>query len=285
MNFLMFAQANGLIIRNLYASGKIKRCGTAKHPRSTNGAYFYDGERGWVMDWSEGDQVHWWNDANAKPWTEQDKKAWAAKRRAEEKARQEGYVAAATKASRLLSECYVHTHPYLSSKSLPEVTGLIYGNSSLLIPMRNCVTNRLQGLQSIRWHEETQSFHKKFMPGMAAKGAVFKLGSGQDIVLCEGYATGLSIYAASKRLSLNISVMCCFSASNIVEVAKVRGKYVMADHDKSQTGERVAESTGLPWIMPDQVGMDWNDVHAKSGLMHVCKALMEVRNKPVRRIA
>jgi putative DNA primase/helicase len=115
------------------------------------------------------------------------------------------------------------------------------------------------------------------MPGMKAKGAVFRIGSGKEIVLCEGYATGLSIHAASKRMSMNIAVMCCFSASNITEVAKTHGKYVLADNDQSQTGEKVAYATGLPWLMPEQVGMDWNDVHAKYGLMQVCKALMEVR--------
>lgn len=277
MNFAMFAHAHGLLIRNLYASGKIHRCGTEKHPHSSNGAYFFDGERGWVLDWSAGDKVHWWNDSNAKPWTDADKKAWADKRGRDERSRVDGYAKAAMDASRLLSECHIDTHPYLSSKFLSESTGLIYTNGSLFIPMRNCMNNELQGLQSIKWNEGTQKFHKKFMPGMKAKGAVFKIGSGQEIVLCEGYATGLSIYSASKRMSMNISVMCCFSASNIIEVAKTHGKYVFADNDHSKTGEKVAEATGLPWIMPDQVGMDWNDVHAKHGIMHVCKALIEIR--------
>lgn len=93
------------------------------------------------------------------------------------------------------------------------------------------------------------------------------------------YATGLSVHEAARQMRFDVSVMCCFSASNMVHVAKTHGHFVMADNDASKTGEQAAIDTGLPWAMPKNVGMDWNDVHATDGLMHVCVALKDLFRK------
>ena len=71
----------------------------------------------------------------------------------------------------------------------------------------------------------------------------------------------------------------CFSASNMVHVAKDHGHFVMADNDASKTGEQAAIDTGLPWVMPEQVGMDWNDVHATQGIFSVFAALKKLYTK------
>lgn len=291
MNFAEFAMSAGLVSRSFIADGKIHRCGTQKNPRSKNGAYMFNGKRGWCMRWGM-TGVCWYSDPNTKPWTDAEKKAWARKRSEQEAARIAGYEDASKNAIKILSECFIDTHPYLKLKGHVEAKGLIASNdatmphpdgyrisidSALIIPMRNCSTNSISGFQAIKWDEKSEKFKKLFLPGMRAKKAILKIGSGSEVALCEGYATGLSIYAAASRLKLNISVMCCFSASNIIEVAKTHGKYVLADHDQSETGEQTAQATGLPWLMPEEVGMDWNDVHTKNGLMTVCKALMEVR--------
>lgn len=277
MNFHEFAQAHGLLIRDLYPSNRIRRCATEKHPHHKNGAYLYTGDRGWVQDWSTGEQVQWWQEKDAKPWTDAEKREWSDRKRVAEKARLQGYAEAALKASQMLSECVIDTHAYLRSKQLSDVRGMVSSDGSLMIPMRDCGTNKLAGLQAIKWSAETEKFEKKFIPGMKAKGAVYRLGSGSEIILCEGYATGLSIHAAVKRLRFNASVMCCFSAANIVTVAKTHGHFVMADNDQSKTGEQTAIAAGLPWLMPDTVGYDWNDVHSTEGLISVCKAVMELR--------
>ena len=81
-DFISFARAHGVEIdpSRLYASDKIKRCGTVEKPRSGNGAYYWDGERGWVMDWSGDARVVWFEDPRAKPWSDEEKRLWAAKR-------------------------------------------------------------------------------------------------------------------------------------------------------------------------------------------------------------
>lgn len=277
MNFSQFAAIHGLLIRDLHPSERIRRCATEKHPNQKNGAYLFTGDRGWCQDWSTGEPVQWWQGKESKEWTDAEKREWASQQRIREKARIQGCEAAAKKADHMLSECEIGAHMYLKSKQLPDVAGMIAPDGALLIPMRECATNRLLGLQAIAWDDEAQAFSKKFLPGMRAKGAVFRIGSGLQSILCEGYATGLSIHAAVQRLKFNAAVMCCFSASNIVQVAKTHGNFVMADNDKSNTGELAAIQTGLPWLMPDTVGDDWNDVHAKSGLMGLCKAVMELR--------
>ena len=85
MTFIDFARAHGVDIdpARFYPSDKIRRCGTVDKPRSTNGAYFYDGRRGWVQNWSQGSNVVWFEDKDVKPWTDEEKREWMAKRRAE----------------------------------------------------------------------------------------------------------------------------------------------------------------------------------------------------------
>ena len=106
MTFIDFARAHGVSIdpNRLYASDKIKRCGTVERPSSGNGAYFWDGQRGWVMDWSGEAKVVWYNDPDAKPWSEDEKRAWGEKRRAQVSDQQKKYDAAAQQAKRIVKD-------------------------------------------------------------------------------------------------------------------------------------------------------------------------------------
>ena len=76
MSFILFARAHGVEIdpNKFFPSDRIRRCGTVEKPRSGNGAYFYDGQRGWVMDWSGEARVIWFEDPNAVPWTDEQKR-------------------------------------------------------------------------------------------------------------------------------------------------------------------------------------------------------------------
>jgi putative DNA primase/helicase len=119
--------------------------------------------------------------------------------------------------------------------------------------------------------------------GMRARGAVLRLGSkaAQEAFLCEGYATGLSIELALRRLRLNASVIVCFSDSNMAYVAPlVKGRaFVFADNDVSLAGERAATKTGLPYCMSDVVGEDANDLHQRAGMVSLCKLIIDVRRR------
>lgn len=284
MSFIDFARAHGVEIdpSKLFASDKIKRCPTTEKPRSTNGAYFWDGARGWVFAWDGEARTQWYDDPNAKPWTDEEKRAWAVKRRMASVEQERKHENAALHAAMLVRSTVPGPHDYLMRKGLPKVDGLVLPDATLLVPMRNLATNELQGAQIIRWLPEEMKWEKKMVPGMRAKGAVLRLGSktAAETILCEGYATGLSIELAARQLRLNASVLICFSASNLVFVAgllKGRG-FVFADNDKSETGEQSAIATGLPHVMADEVGFDANDIHVKHGLFALSTKLMQLRN-------
>lgn len=283
MNFIDFARLHGVEIDNarLFGSERIRRCGTTDKPRSKNGAFYWDGQRGWVCNWATGATVQWFNDPTATPWTEAEKAAWKAKRQAVRESQEASYRQAAQRAAEMIAACKPGPHNYLHRKGFPDAQGLVASDGALLIPMRHLHTNDLQGAQLIRWDEAARVFDKKMVTGMKAKGAVFRMGDkhAAEACLCEGYATGLSIAAAARSAGIRCAVLITFSASNLEHVAQmVQGRaYVFADHDKSGTGQKAAQATGLPFVMSAVEGEDANDLHTRSGLMAVCQKLMEVR--------
>lgn len=284
MSFVDFARAHDVAIdpSRLYASDKIKRCGTVERPTSGNGAYFWDGQRGWVMDWSGEARVIWYEDPHAKPWTDEEKRAWAAKRATAATDQDKRYQNAAFQADVTLRSAKYDNHPYLEIKGFKETRGLVL-EDKLLIPMRNVVTNKLQGYQSIRWNGDERKYEKKMLTGMRAKNAVLYLGdrSATEAWMVEGFATGLSLRHALRSIGISASVVICFSASNLIQVAdQIKGKrFIFADNDESKTGGKSAIQTGLPWTMADQVGWDANDLHLGESLFAVVGKIMELRQR------
>ncbi len=279
MDFYSFAKVCGLEIRDMHPSRKIRRCPTTAHPRSDNGAYLWDGERGWCMAWDGDGEIHWYGEK--REWTDAEKRDWVKAKEAERANEQRKHQAAAVRASELVSQCSQGPHGYLRFKGLPDVNALSLPDETLVVPMRDARTNVLVGAQLIRWIADERRWDKRMLPGMRAKGAVLRLGPrlARETVLCEGFATGLSIERAAAQLRLSVAVLVCFSDSNMVHVAPmVRGPaFVFADNDASGAGERAAKSTGLPYCMADVVGWDANDLHSERGLLAVCRELMGVR--------
>ena len=280
-DFVAFALSRGVLINpaKLYASEKIKRCPTEAHPKSTNGAYFFDGDRGWVYSWDGDNQVHWSN-SERKPWTEAEKQAWKQKRQDARRAEQIKHAQAAHTAQQMLRDATLERHDYLHRKGFRDMDGHVM-NGELLIPMRDLASNALRCVQRIWWDGEERKFQKKMLHGMSAKLAVLRLGpqKPQETIFVEGYATGLSVALAAHQMGLRASVLVCFSDRNLVAVAShVSGrKYCYADHDKSGAGERAAIDAGLPYCMSDTLGNDANDDHVRHGLMAVRLKLMEAR--------
>lgn len=284
MSFELFARAHGLELGDFHASDRIQRCATVEHPRSKNGAFFYDGSRGWVFAWDGEARVQWYDDPHAKPWTDEEKRAWAIKRQASAAEQHRKHENAALRAAMILRSTKPGPHDYLIRKHLPNAQGLVMPDGELFVPMRSLGDNQLQGAQVIKWLPEEMKWEKKMLPGMRAKGAVLRLGpkTTSDMVLCEGYATGLSIELAARQARLSAAVLVCFSDSNMVHVAGLMKesrlrRYVFADNDKSGAGERAAKDTGLSYCMSEKVGEDANDLHARAGLMAVQHELMKAR--------
>lgn len=305
MRFTEFARACGVDIRRLRDDGKIHRCPTLAHPRSTNGAYAFDGTRGWVMAWDAGGETQWYEDPNAKPWTDEQKAAWLRERDAARALQDRKYREAAERAAGVMKALTPRAHGYLrlkgfgSTKALvadtytrlkkvrqpegsdaPDKWATVTDTNVMFVPMRDRSGN-LRGGQMIFWSEEDRAWVKEMTPGMRAKGAVLRLGPLRTTltILCEGFATGLSIQAAVHQMRLRAEILVCFSDSNMVHVAEglVGPVIVSADNDVSGAGERAAKAIGRPYFMAPTVGHDANDWHQDAGLMPLCAAIMRAR--------
>lgn len=283
-SFIDFARAHGVEIdpAKLAPRDRIQRCGTTLHPRSKNGAFHWDGARGWCFAWDGEARVQWFDDPNAKPWTEAEKAAWRAKRDAARATQDADHQRAARRAAELIRTTTPGPHDYLFRKGLPDAQGLVLPDGALLVPMRSIDRNELVGAQIISLLPDELRWQKKMLPGMRAKGAVLRLGpkSAAETIFCEGYATGLSIELAARQMRLNAAVLVCFSDSNMMHVAgllKSGRRFVFADNDKSGAGERAAKATGLAYCMSPVEGEDANDLHARVGLVAVCGLLQSIR--------
>jgi putative DNA primase/helicase len=280
MNFVTFARIHGIEIDQLWSSEKIMRCGTVERPKSLNGAYFWDGRRGWVMDWSGEAKTIWYDDPDAKPWTDEEKRLWASKRASAASNQDRTYQRAADQSEAILRSATLSSHDYMTFKGFPATRGLVL-DEKLLVPMRNVITNKLQGYQSIWWDMESRRWEKKMHYGMRAKNAVLFLGErgAPETWIVEGFATGLSVRAALRSVGIPAAVVVAFSASNLVQVSdQIPGRrYVFADNDASGVGAKSAESTGLCWTQADEVGYDANDLHYKHGLFAVVGKMMKLR--------
>lgn len=264
-DFPDFARAHGLNAPQYLDDGRVHRCPTTRHPRSQNGAYRWEGSWGWAQDWSEHlEPVIWREEGHSGAIV-----ARPVQQRVEDDQRAQR---AAAEAARIIGKCDSGPHPYLARKGFPTALGLIDFDGRLVIPMRSAAN--YQQVQSLQWIASDGD--KKFMTGGRARGAVFILGGQQsEKWLVEGYATALSVQAALAKLYRKACVVVCFSAGNLSYVApRLTGRrFVIADNDESGTGEKVAIASGLPWVMPDVVGTDANDLYVNNGVFAVTKLL------------
>lgn len=276
-DFIRFASSYGLVIDRL-SIGKITRCATQSHKHKRNGAFFFDGDWGWVQNWEESDGVTLWKS---------DKVIDNAEFRARVKASQEKHSAersilsadAAKKAKWILGQCKQNISAYLGRKGFPEMCANVWekdGQALLVVPMRK--DGLIVGCQLI-----DSDGSKKFLKGQITQDAYFRIGSGSNNFFVEGYASGLSLQAVLSALKINdYSIYVTFSASNLCRLAKRTGGIVIADNDTSKTGEKYAIESGCVWWMPPIAGMDINDYTLKCGQM---KAAFEIRKLIYKKVA
>ena len=194
-------------------------------------------------------------------------------RRAQEKAEAERARIAEKAARKCLqqwkraSECT--GHPYLEKKKLSGAYGAKVLGDRLLVPMY--IDGKLANLQSI-----DGAGGKLYHTGAACKGASYQIGTGEPVYLAEGFATAASVYEATGK-----SCLVAFSANNLGRVAKQYPQVVIvADNDKSDTGEKESRATGLRYLLIPEKGMDANDYASAYGLQALAEFL-ELRQPPM----
>lgn len=203
-------------------------------------------------------------------------------------------------------------HPYLLRKKIPAM-GIKQLNTSLMIPVRDS-DEVVHSLQFI-----LPDGSKRFLSGGAINGHYCLLGelnaSIERILICEGYATGVSLHVAT-----GLAVIVAFDAGNLAPVSvNLRKRYphaaliFCADDDRwhddprhAQIGERKARAAAnavdgfviLPtWdsIATDTKPTDFNDVRVLAGLPNLkaqlaraldqCKPAVRIRQDFERIIA
>jgi putative DNA primase/helicase len=178
---------------------------------------------------------------------------------------------AVKRAAFILSQTLLGKHEYLNSKGFIDAEDMIWGHEgkkTLVVPMR--VDGSLVGCQLIE-----SDGSKKFLYGQRTSNAELVIDNKGVHILCEGYATALSIQAALKKMSRRYTIHVCFSAGNMKKVAQgLPDGLIIADNDQSGTGERVAKEIGWQYWMSDVVGEDANDTHQRVGLLKLGLSLV-----------
>lgn len=262
MSFESFAASHGLIIKSLIEDRWV-RVPTTDHPHKRNGAYFYQGDSGAIQNWAIHEKPIPWRDDNYKV----DLREMRKRREKHKQETREKQAAAAKKAAWIMHQSKKGTHPYLAKKGFPNEPTWVW-NDLLIVPMR--INNSLVGCQII-----SPDGTKKFLSGQITKGASAVFDNKGLEILCEGYATALSIRRALKAVRKRYKIIVCFSAGNILEMAKNRSNAVLVA-DTDDTGLSVAEKTGLLYWKSDCQGEDFNDAELRVGAVKAGEWLLRV---------
>jgi len=250
MDFYRFAESHGLIIDNIIQDRWV-RVPTSDKPHSRNGAYIFDGSTGAVQNWALHEKPVSWRDKNHKH--DPQVATRKAKVAVDQESRQKQ---AAGKASWILNQCKKQAHPYMAKKGFPNEKVNVW-NEMMVVPMR--IAGSLAGLQLI-----SVDGKKTFLTGQKNKGSATIIDNKGKIILCEGVATAMSIRRALKSVHRRYTIVICFSAGNIVEMAKQYSDCVIvADHDP--VGIRVAKQSKRVYCVPPDDGDDFNDYELKVG--------------------
>lgn len=279
MDFLNFAAAHGLEITHL-ESGRIIRCQTTDHRSKKNGAYYFEHDWGWAMDWAVHDSPQIWQDVKDRSPVDQ-KEIQRKIKTSQEKYHQERArinQQAIKKAESILSLCRNDISAYLGRKGFPEMCfNMLHedGKDPLLcVPMY--VDGKLSGLQMI-----APDGAKKFIFGTNANLATFDIGSNESkIFLCEGFCTGLSLQKILSMIKVSYKIRICFSAGNMAKVAQLhKDPILIGDNDESGTGQRVCIESGKRFYLPERTGDDLNDEVNKCGYLVVLQKIKKLLYK------
>ncbi len=173
-------------------------------------------------------------------------------------------------------------HPYLQKKQVDSFFLKKTLKNILLVPMLN-QNDEIVFLQRIFPNGD-----KKFLKYGSPDGLFFKInGSEKEVILCEGYSTGMSIFKAT-----GATVICSFNAGNMDKVAEVlKEKYkntsflVCADNDQFnkynaglEGAKKASKILDCRYTFPDFKNIDdeptdFNDLYIKEGLEEVSKQI------------
>lgn len=223
-----------------------------------------------------------WKSSEQREFTAEEKQAWRRRMQELEAQREAERQAATAKAAATAASMWEAaraddiSHPYASRKQIA-IIGARRLKDMLLVPLRHG-PGELVGLQIIQ-----PDGSRKFLTGTPATGAYMTLGKPTKtgpIVICEGWATGVSIHMATGHCTV-----VAFSSGQLTAVAKkIRSALpsaviiIAADDDAFTEGNPGitaaaeaavaidAEVVAPEWQGDRGKGTDFNDLHCAEGL-------------------
>lgn len=238
-----------------------------------NGAYVLhmDGRpAGYFEDFKQGIKASWKLTGDFTPLSPAEKQDLAIEYHRQnlikQAAKEHRHDEAVKKAGRIWSRSRpVINHPYLDKKQV-KAHSLRVNFHSLVVPLYD-KNGLLVSLQFIN-----ADGSKRMMKDGTAKGSCCFLGAVPDldydspILICEGWATGASLHESTGYFTV-----IAFSANNLNAVARqtrnthqTKDIIICGDNDASGVGQAAAEAAalfiGCRFIIPDQVGQDFNDM-------------------------
>ncbi len=256
----------------IQADGQLHRFYIAGHKAgSKNGAYVLHSSghpAGYFEDFKQGMKVTWRMEGNrSSQLTEADKAQIAAASVQRQQELEFKHRKAAEKARYIWRNAPpAITHPYLTRKQILPHVAKINKYGALTIPLYNAQLE-LINLQFI-----DVDGNKRFLGGGQKKNCFCWLGNSTGTILvAEGFAT-----AASLHENKGLQTFVAFDAGNLEAVAKIiREKcptaniVIAGDNDESGVGQKAASAAaravGGKFIIPKEVGMDWNDALTQGG--------------------
>lgn len=250
---------------------------------------------GWFGDWKTGEQVQWfYQDKTASPLTDAERaaiKREQARLKADAAAARDlRHAEIAEQASAMWKRATSDTDgfQYLARKQVEVPKGLkLYtakdGTRLLAVPMYAFDGNGAPQLTNLQLVDGDGK--KQFLKGGKVEGAFFSIrGEPDTIVICEGVATGFSIWKAT-----GLSVVIAFNSGNLKPVADQFSKWregktllIAADNDEIapddwgskpwvNAGVKAAKASGCAWVAPVFAAgpardrTDFNDLHLAEG--------------------
>jgi putative DNA primase/helicase len=290
-------ESHGLRPKEIVADGGLHRCPVEDKPGTKDGAYILHIDHpasGWWKNWRTGEEDTWSANGHtplSKVERDQLTRRIEADKRQRTQEQTRRHAEAAGQAAVLLKQAKdCGAHPYLETKGVKPCPLLkVDTESKLLVPLLGPDT-QTQSLQTI-----TPGGAKRFLPGGKTSCGYFPIGNDKTgpLLICEGLATGLSLYEATGH-----TVLVAFNAGNLKPVAQMaRARYpdrtivICGDDDRQTEGNpgrskatiaalAVGAKLALPFFQSSQAGTDFNDLHQDEG-KDVVKSQVDAAENPM----
>ena len=241
---------------------------------------------GYFGDWRKDTSIKFVSDSNHLDYLEQMQLQRLIQQANEKQKKQteQQYIDAARRAEKIYLECTdcSKAHPYILKKNIQIHPGVKQIGKSVVIPVLS-PEFKIQSLQYI--HPDGA---KRFLPKGKMKGGFFIIQGTDEIIICEGYATGSTLHRCTGQ-----TVYVAFNAGNINDVARLvylnnpdANITICGDNDNeneknvgAEKSIKAANEIGCKWILPEcKAGTDFNDLANESGDAAV-KAYFEPEKK------